>query len=897
MPTIAPPALISGRAAMASAFSEYADTCTAVATSSHGVSRKLPPRADCGANAIPCTTPSRPPVCSDTRSASDARWPASVTSSSRTGGGSGSRLAIRCTRLTRPNPVSTTVAPSCCASRATWKAIDASVSTPVTSIRLPSRIPIASLSPGSSALTRVSVTHAEAAVHRDNGPGDVPRICRGQERNGRGYLACGRDAAERHGGQDRRLPVLGQDRGHAGVHEPGRDHVDRDGPAAQLASQRPGQPDQARLGRRVVGLAARAEQADHRGDEDDPPPAHPDHAADGALGHPVGAGQVGVEHRGEVVLAHQREQLVAGDPGVGHQHLHRAVGRLCLRERLVHRRRVAHVTLHHRQPPTRLPGPLHLAGTGGDGDRVPFSGQASRDGQADAAVSAGHQNRSAHRWHLRRIGSRMRSWRAYRRLTSAAVGHPRIDWRAVTPSADQTATDLIDQEFTAYPLRELADAALQRAADLGADHADFRAERIRGQRIGLSDGNLETLFDADDLGLAVRVVVAGTWGFASAIDLTPDSAARAAAEAVEVALLADWSSGLLAHDGIDHVDASLLQVKECKFYSDGATTATQHRVLLDPRVTAVAVEASGRFETMRTLAPPAGRGYEFLAGHGDSWDFAAELAEIPELLAAKLAAPSVRAGRCDLVIDPSNLWLTIHESIGHATELDRALGYEAAFAGTSFATPDQLGRLQYGSPRMHVTGDRTVEHGLATIGYDDEGVAAQSWDLISGGVLTGYQLDRRTARLTGLGRSNGCAFADSPGHMPIQRMANVSLRPAEGGPSIAELIAGVQRGIYVVGDKSWSIDMQRYNFQFTGQRFFRISHGRLAGQLRDVAYQATTTDFWNAMEAVGGPQTYLLGGAFNCGKGQPSQVAPVSHGCPAVVARGIRILNTVEEAG
>jgi TldD protein len=496
----------------------------------------------------------------------------------------------------------------------------------------------------------------------------------------------------------------------------------------------------------------------------------------------------------------------------------------------------------------------------------------------------------------------------------------------------------------------MADAALQRAADLGAEHADFRAERIRAQQIGLSDGKLETLFDGDDLGLAVRVVVGGTWGFASAIDLTPDAAAGAAGEAVEVArvaaainterielapepahgdvswvsayqvdpfsvsvtekigLLAGWSSRLLARAGIEHADCSLLQVKEAKFYSDGATTATQQRVRLHPVVTAVAVEPGGRFETMRTLAPPVGRGYEFLvppgAGSGGPgaaadgyWDFAAELAEIPELLAAKLAAPSVQAGRYDLVIDPSNLWLTIHESIGHATELDRALGDEAAYAGTSFATPDLLGRLQYGSPLMHVTGDRTVPHGLATIGYDDEGVAAQSWDLIAGGVLTGYQLDRRIARLQGLGASNGCSFADSPGHMPIQRMANVSLQPAAGGPSTADLIAGVEHGIYVVGDKSWSIDMQRYNFQFTGQRFFRIEHGRLAGQLRDVAYQATTTDFWNAMEAVGGPQTYVLGGAFNCGKGQPGQIAPVSHGCPAVLLRGIRILNTAQEAG
>jgi TldD protein len=506
----------------------------------------------------------------------------------------------------------------------------------------------------------------------------------------------------------------------------------------------------------------------------------------------------------------------------------------------------------------------------------------------------------------------------------------------VDQSTQSTAADRIDPEFSAMPLRELAAAALQRAAELGAQHADFRAELLRGQRIRLSDARLETLLDIDNLGLAVRVVVDGTWGFAAAVDLTPEAAASAAERAVDVArvaapiaaerieladepghgevawvssyvtdpfdvsvsdkiaLLAQWSRELLAHDGIDHVDASLHTVKECKFYSDGATTAVQQRVRLNPGVTAVTVNPDGRFETMRTLAPPAGRGYEYLTGTG--WDFGGEVAQLPGLLAEKAAAPSVQAGRYDLVIDPSNLWLTIHESIGHATELDRALGYEAAYAGTSFATPDKLGRLQYGSPVMHVTGDRTAEHGLATIGYDDEGVAAQSWDLITGGVFTGYQLDRRMARRAGASRSNGCSFADSPGHMPLQRMANVSLQPAPGGPSVDELIAGVEHGIYIAGDKSWSIDMQRYNFQFTGQRFYKIESGRLAGQLRDVAYQAVTTDFWNSVEAVGGPQTYLLGGAFNCGKGQPGQVAPVSHGCPAAVMRGIRILNTAEEA-
>jgi TldD protein len=492
----------------------------------------------------------------------------------------------------------------------------------------------------------------------------------------------------------------------------------------------------------------------------------------------------------------------------------------------------------------------------------------------------------------------------------------------------------IDAEFTGLPLKRLADAALDAANAGGAQHADFRVERIRGQRINLSDGKLEGLSDSDDVGLAVRVIVDGTWGFASAVDLTPEAAAGAARQAVEVAkvsaamntehielapepaygdvtwvsayetdpftvsprekveLLAAWSAGLLTHPVVTHADAHLLQVKECKFYTDGATTTTQQRVRLHPELTAIAVTASG-FEDMRTLAPPAGRGWEYLTGAG--WDFEAELSELPEFLAGKLASPSVEAGRYDLVIDPSNLWLTIHESIGHATELDRALGYEAAYAGTSFATLDKLNSLQYGSPVMHITGDRTVTHGLATVGYDDEGVAGQSWDLIKDGVLTGYQLDRRMAQLKGFGRSNGCAFADSPGHMPLQRMANVSLQPAENGLSTDDLIGGVANGIYIQGDKSWSIDMQRYNFQFTGQRFFRIRNGRLDGQLKDVAYQATTTDFWNSMEAVGGPQTFVLGGAFNCGKGQPGQVAPVSHGAPAALFRNVRVLNTAEE--
>jgi TldD protein len=316
-----------------------------------------------------------------------------------------------------------------------------------------------------------------------------------------------------------------------------------------------------------------------------------------------------------------------------------------------------------------------------------------------------------------------------------------------------------------------------------------------------------------------------------------------------------------------------------------------------PTLEAVSVDAAaGNFESMRTLAPPTARGWEAVADDR-VWDWSGELAELPVLLAEKTKSPSVVAGSTDLVIDPTNLWLTIHESIGHATEYDRAIGYEAAYAGTSFATPDKLNTLRYGSPVMNVTADRTIEYGLATIGYDAEGVAAQDWDLVRRGIFVGYQLDRVFAKRLGKDRSNGCSYADSAHHVPIQRMPNVSLQPGTDDLSTADLIGRVSDGLYVVGDKSWSIDMQRYNFQFTGQRFFRIRDGRLDGQVRDVAYQATTTDFWNSMEAVGGPSTWRLGGAFNCGKAQPGQVAAVSHGCPSALFRGVNVLNTRTESG
>jgi TldD protein len=496
----------------------------------------------------------------------------------------------------------------------------------------------------------------------------------------------------------------------------------------------------------------------------------------------------------------------------------------------------------------------------------------------------------------------------------------------------------MDEAFLAIPSQRLADAALSRARQLGAQIASCRIERIRTGRLLLRDRVVQGSQDTVDIGLAVRVVHDGTSGFAATAELTAEAAAATAARAItiaracagvntrpveladepvhrdatwisdyqinpfelperdRVALLAGWSDRLLSAPTVAHVLAKLTAVQENKFYADlSGTVTTQQRIRVHPQVLALGVDKdSGTTQTLRSLGPPSARGWEYLTNTG--WDWDAELAEIPDQLAGKLRARPVEPGNYDLVIDASNLWLTIHESVGHATELDRALGYEASYAGGTFATLDLLGSMRYGSPLMTVTADRRTAHGLATIGYDDEGVAAQSWQLVENGVLVGFQLDRHTARTARADRSNGCAFAESGTHVPLARMPNVSLRPAPDGPSTEEIIADVQDGIFLVGSDSWSIDMLRRNFQFTAQRCHRIHNGRLDGQLSGVAYQADTVDFWSALRGLGGAQTYRTFGADLCGKGQPVQAAPVSHGCPTALFRQIRVLNTGRDA-
>ena len=496
-------------------------------------------------------------------------------------------------------------------------------------------------------------------------------------------------------------------------------------------------------------------------------------------------------------------------------------------------------------------------------------------------------------------------------------------------------TRSIDPTFLALPLDRLSGVALSVAKTRGATYADFRIERLRSHVIVARDRELQTSVETDSVGFSVRVVCKGAWGFAAGIDLTTEAVAAVAGRAVDVAatlaslntepvtladepvyqdtyvssyqidpftvpedqkieFLLSLNERALASKLIDRVTSHVMLVREQKYFASLAgSRITQQRVRVKGDLTAVRIDKStGAFETMGSAAPPAGKGWEYFT---TAYDWSKDALEIPALLEQKMSSPSIMPGRYDVVIDPTNLWLTIHESIGHSTELDRVLGYEANYAGTSFATLDNLNTLQFGAPMMHVTGDRQVEHGLSTVGYDDEGVAAQTWDIVRDGVLVGYQLDRQMAHKQRFGRSNGCAFADQAGRMPLQRMPNVSLSASAKPITLNDLLSGMNEGLYIVGDKSWSIDMQRYNFQFTGQKFFQVRGGKIVGQVKDVAYQSRTTDFWNSLEAVGGPSTYVLGGAFNCGKGQPGQIAPVSHGCPAALFRQVNILNTAQE--
>jgi TldD protein len=477
----------------------------------------------------------------------------------------------------------------------------------------------------------------------------------------------------------------------------------------------------------------------------------------------------------------------------------------------------------------------------------------------------------------------------------------------------------------------MADVALNTARKLGATYGDIRINRYRNESIQTREQQVQNVSRSQSFGFGVRVLFKGAWGFASSREVTPEEVTRITRQAVEIAransvyqrqritmtpaekVVTSWKSAFekdpfdvpiddkiqfllklnetaAKAQGVSFVNSSMAFVNEQKFYaSTDGSRIEQYIIRANPNFIVTAVNrATGDFQSRTALGGPQGLGYEYIEKH--NWVKEAEQAGQDAV--AKLKAPSVEAGKYDLVLHPSHLWLTIHESVGHPTELDRSLWWEADYAGTSFLTRDKIGKLQFGSKIVNFVADRTQRGGLATVGYDDEGIPGQQWHLIKGGLFVDWQTTRDLAAMTGQKKSYGCNHADSWGSISFPRMPNVSLQPAASNTTMDELIADVQQGVLIYGDGSYSIDQQRYNFQFGGQVFWEIKNGKVGRMLRDVAYQSRTTDFWNSCDGLGGQPTYELGGSFTDGKGEPGQSNAVSHGCPVARFRKVNVLNT-----
>lgn len=477
----------------------------------------------------------------------------------------------------------------------------------------------------------------------------------------------------------------------------------------------------------------------------------------------------------------------------------------------------------------------------------------------------------------------------------------------------------------------LADIALTTARRLGVTYADIRINRYRTEAISTREKQVQNVSRNQSFGFGVRVLFKGTWGFASSRNVTPEAVRRITREAVEIAransvyqrkritmvptpkVVASWKSSFekdpfavsiddkiqfllklneraMKTNGVSFVNSSMGFVNEQKYYaSTDGSRLDQYIIRANPGFNVTAVNrTSGDFQTRSSLGGPQGLGYEYM----EKYPWMKEAEEAGEEAVAKLKARPIEPGKYDLVLHPSHLWLTIHESVGHPTELDRSLWWEANYAGTSFLTRDKIGKLQFGSGIVNFVADRTQHGGLATVGYDDEGVPGQQWHLIKDGRFVDWQTTRDLALMSPTKKSNGCLHADSWGSVSFPRMPNVSLQPAQDNRSLNDLVAGVEKGILIYGNGSYSIDQQRYNFQFGGQTFWEIKNGKVGDMVRDVAYQSRTTDFWNSCDALGGRATYELGGSFNDGKGEPGQSNAVSHGCPVARFRQVNVLNT-----
>jgi TldD protein len=518
------------------------------------------------------------------------------------------------------------------------------------------------------------------------------------------------------------------------------------------------------------------------------------------------------------------------------------------------------------------------------------------------------------------------------------------------------AEELMNPVAVAFK-KSLADAAMNAATKAGATYCDVRIGRYLNQFITTRDLSVENIVNTESSGVGVRVIANGAYGFASTNDMSPDSIAAAARQAVAIAransklqseplqmapvkgvgevawatpFTRDWrtvpikdkaemliaanKAGLDA--GASFMTSTLFQVNQQKYFAstDGSYIDQDIHRLWAP-LTATAVDkTSNKFRTRDSLAAPAGMGYEYFdarpadkikaAGgvatlYTKSYDIVEDARAAGRQAREKLSAKTVEPGKYDLVLSPEHLFLTIHESVGHPTELDRVLGYEANYAGTSFATLDKwkTKKFKFGADRVNFIADKNEPGSLGAVGYDDEGVPAKRWDIIKDGVLVNYQATRDQAHIIGEKESHGCSYADSWNSVQFQRMPNVSLAAGKEQLTPDEMVKDVKKGIYILGRGSYSIDQQRYNFQFGGQLYFEIKNGKIAGPLEDVAYQSNTQEFWNACSAICDQRDWRMGGSFFDGKGQPSQVSAVSHGSATARFNGINVINTARKIG
>ncbi|GLR17520.1 TldD/PmbA family protein [Portibacter lacus] len=511
--------------------------------------------------------------------------------------------------------------------------------------------------------------------------------------------------------------------------------------------------------------------------------------------------------------------------------------------------------------------------------------------------------------------------------------------------------ELLNPGMDVATKKALADVALNTARGLGATYADARIGRYLNQYVFTREKMVQNTVNTESFGIGIRVIANGTWGFASTNDVTPDGIKKATELAISVAkanskiqtddvVLApvqgygdvSWKTPIekssmsvpvsekvdllleanarALENGADYISSALFSVNEQKYFASTEGSYIDqdvHRIWPTLNVTAID-KASGKFKNRQGLAAPMGMGYEYLipdkseeimgAGgvvlYRNRYDIVADAIASAKQAKEMLTAKSVEAGKYDLVLEPNHLGLTIHESVGHPLELDRVLGYEANYAGTSFATLDKLeaGDFNYGNELVNLVADKTQPHSLGAVGYDDEGVKCKKWDLVRNGTLVNYQAIRDQVHMIGQNESHGCCYSQSWNDVQFQRMPNVSLEPGKEKYSINDMIKDVEKGIYLVGRGSYSIDQQRYNFQFGGTLTYEIKNGEITGMVNDAAYQSNTQEFWNSCAKICDKDDYRIFGSFFDGKGQPSQVSAVSHGCSTTRFNGVNVINT-----